>query len=86
VIMVCRAVSADGPVFSTASWQQNFVWTHVDVNEDSSRLGYDTVLTSKCDVVCGGKIVVNYWRFTTCTPHHTSFEHSNQEDRDGQGM
>ena len=56
------------------------------VNEGSNRLGYDTVITSKCDVVCVGKIVVNYWRFMTCTPHHTSFEYSDQEDRDEQGM
>ena len=49
----------------------HFVWTPVDVNEDSGRLRYDTVLTSKCDVVCGGKIV-NYWSFMTCTPHQTS--------------
>ena len=63
----------------------HFVWPPIDFNEDSSRLEYDTVLTSKCDVVCFGKIV-NYWRFMTCTPHHAWFECSKQEDRDGQVM
>jgi len=32
-----------------------FVWPPIDVNEDSNRLGYDTVLTSNCDVVYVGK-------------------------------
>jgi hypothetical protein len=89
VILACRAETCRACIYHrNVTTELHFVWPPVDVNEDSSRLGYDTVLTSKCDVVCFRKILVDvkYWTFMTCTPHHTSFECSNQEDRDGQGM
>jgi hypothetical protein len=61
----------------------HYVWPPIDVHEDSSRLGYDAELTSKCDVVCFGKIIVYYLSFMNRTHHNTSIECSNQEDRDG---